>query len=445
MQLPQNSYPNYTNFVEASFPQEVTPPDVDPDVDMMCVRYNPAWAKVLAAACDQLTQLASWAGDAETKKLAVNRASNLKELLQQFERCCDMCCCNPPPLSRITANGVYEQSTDGGLTWTPEPGADPRNQATALPPQTGTDAHDVRCKTANSIVAFLQHAQTEYYNQLLAGATISDLVAAGLLLLALIGIVATGGAFAAIGLAMASILIGVDAATFASFFTSGGWDDLTCKIYCDIDANGKVRPGAFSDIANSAVSVFGNNQGGNWLKQFINGMGTGGLENAGAVSSTNSASCDACGCAECPYDANLLTVCPGAGMTIVKGACASGLGINVNHLETPGYYSAVFEVVLNEPCSAPYYHVSFNYGTGHANSENWFDVARERDGSGALIWISGHDSQFSIPNGTSTQEGILNPAADPPIIAFRLNVNDGGYLVGDDYITHIVVNDTPPP
>jgi len=85
MGYPQNALPLPNNFPEVSFPQELFAPDVDPndpDLELMLVEYNPAWSKVLAAACDQLTQFTSWEGDDDAKKLAVNRAILLKIQLQ---------------------------------------------------------------------------------------------------------------------------------------------------------------------------------------------------------------------------------------------------------------------------------------------------------------------------------------------------------------------------
>ena len=85
MGYPQNALPLPNNFPEVSFPQELIPPAVDPndpDLEMMLVEYNPAWSKVLAAACDQMLQFTSWQGTDDEKKLAVDRALLLKILLQ---------------------------------------------------------------------------------------------------------------------------------------------------------------------------------------------------------------------------------------------------------------------------------------------------------------------------------------------------------------------------
>lgn len=78
-----NLYPNSENYPQVSFPQELTPPDTDPDFPTtILVEYAPEWSEVLAAACDQLLQYSSWAGTNDEKMLAVNRANLLKVLLQ---------------------------------------------------------------------------------------------------------------------------------------------------------------------------------------------------------------------------------------------------------------------------------------------------------------------------------------------------------------------------
>jgi len=71
------------NFPVVSFPDELIPPEVDPDEpETILVEYNPEWTPVLMAAVDQLIQYSSWAGDHDDKIMAVNRASNLQWMLQ---------------------------------------------------------------------------------------------------------------------------------------------------------------------------------------------------------------------------------------------------------------------------------------------------------------------------------------------------------------------------
>ena len=85
-----NFYPNPDNFPEVSFPQELIPPDSDPDEpDTILVEYSKAWTEVLMAACDQLGLYASWVGTHDDKITAVNRAQLLKWQLQNPTVCAE--------------------------------------------------------------------------------------------------------------------------------------------------------------------------------------------------------------------------------------------------------------------------------------------------------------------------------------------------------------------
>lgn len=82
MDFPNQFYPNKTNYPVGSFPQEVPPPEAEPDDnDLIYVAYNIEWQPVLLAAVDQLCLYSTWIGDHDAKILAVNRAVYLKWLL----------------------------------------------------------------------------------------------------------------------------------------------------------------------------------------------------------------------------------------------------------------------------------------------------------------------------------------------------------------------------
>lgn len=80
----QNVYPAPDNYPDSSFPQTVPAPDVDPDDagTLITVQYSWKWREVLMAAVDQLRNPATWQGDHDEIILAVDRATNLKDLLQ---------------------------------------------------------------------------------------------------------------------------------------------------------------------------------------------------------------------------------------------------------------------------------------------------------------------------------------------------------------------------
>lgn len=82
MDFAGNFYPNPDNYPAVSFPQEIVPPDIDPDEEeLIYVAYNLQWQPVLMAAVNQLLQYSTWIGDHDAKIQAVNRANFLKFLL----------------------------------------------------------------------------------------------------------------------------------------------------------------------------------------------------------------------------------------------------------------------------------------------------------------------------------------------------------------------------
>lgn len=77
-----NLYPDGNAKPRFSFDVPVTPPDVDPDEgDTVSAYWNPLWTPYMLAALDQLILYATWLGTDAERYLAVNRASNLKELI----------------------------------------------------------------------------------------------------------------------------------------------------------------------------------------------------------------------------------------------------------------------------------------------------------------------------------------------------------------------------
>jgi len=79
----QNVFPDADNYADSSFPQPVPPPSVDPDDEgtLITVQYSWHWREVLMGAMDQLLNPATWDGDHDEIILALNRAANLKILL----------------------------------------------------------------------------------------------------------------------------------------------------------------------------------------------------------------------------------------------------------------------------------------------------------------------------------------------------------------------------
>lgn len=244
MSFPQQYYPNFTNFHEVSFPEEVTPPDVDPDIDTMCVRYNPAWAKVLAAACDQLTQLATWAGTDDEKKLAVNRATNLKIQLQEFE-VCDMGCCYDLVEHRVTPEGAIQIRINGG-DWIPDPN-DPRQTGTALPPPV-MDATHTKCDAATNGKQHIMDYIGQVSSDLGGGGAVLEIAfeIAALLVALFFGQVEAIPVIVPLILALIPSLVFLGQAAWDAYWDSAAEDIILCALYCTIGDDGTFDDTSFA-------------------------------------------------------------------------------------------------------------------------------------------------------------------------------------------------------
>lgn len=301
MSFPQQAYPNDGNFQEASFPQEVTPPSVEPDVDTICVRYNPAWSPVLAAACDQLLQFTTWAGDDDAKKLAVSRATNLKILLQTPVECSDMSgCCTDVILHRINPEtGRPEISTNEGETWIPDP-LDPSFTAVALPPPI-MDDHHTECDAATNGKQHIEDIISKTSDELGSGGvllTIGLEIAVfilGLILAPEVSIPAMLPAIiTAVGAAFALGQAGFDA-----YWTSDNRDIILCALFCHIGADGQFTSGGYD----AAIGEMDTNLPASPAKEMvlsaIRAAGLTGLNNMCSYGSSADADCSACDCGTC--------------------------------------------------------------------------------------------------------------------------------------------------
>jgi hypothetical protein len=277
-------------------PHDIPVPGVfDEPVVQVCI--NSKWASHLTAGIERFLYRDAWRGTEEEIDAAIESVRKVLVALDKAEGKCTMsCCCNePPPLTRITEDGVFQSSSDGGTTWVDDPARDPRNQATSLPPQDVAPG-DARCAAANSAVAFFEAAQAKMSSELGTDVQISAIITIITGILLLLGIV-TGGASLILLTAIGLAVLGLTAEQFNADFDETKWQALTCVFACNMDTKGRVYPAHLVEIMHGAGDVFGTGTaGGKWLLGLLQAMGEAGINNAAAIPSANTRSCDDCGC-----------------------------------------------------------------------------------------------------------------------------------------------------
>lgn len=283
-------------------PRGVHPHDIpsvgvfDEPVVQVCI--NSRWASHLTAGIERFTYRDAWRGTESEIDNAIEAVRQVLAALDAAEGKCTLnCCCNqPPPLTRITSDGVFQSSSDGGTTWVNDPARDTRNQAPQLPPVTGDFALTKR-KAANNVVAYLELAKSQMSAQLATDSSVAAITTIITGILLLLGII-TLGATAVILAAMTMAVVGLTSTAFNADFTEAKWQSMTELLFCNMETNGRLIAGKYPAVVSGAASIFGDlgNPGGRWLNGLLQALGEGGINNAAATASANNRSCDAAQC-----------------------------------------------------------------------------------------------------------------------------------------------------
>lgn len=195
-----------------------------------------------------------------------------------------------PASSRINPDtGELETSPDGGTTWNPDPGSDPRhNDAFRLPP---TDAPDPKCDGAARIVHAFQDALIIFNSSVNAAQ-----FATGIMTLLLV-LTPVAALIAGIGFLLFDALIDIGQVEIEAAFTEGVWESIECIIYCHIGADGQIdiekRDAIMAAILAQHPGVVYNT-----LVNVVNLFGEVLMSNA-TVEYADTGDCEACDCQWC--------------------------------------------------------------------------------------------------------------------------------------------------
>lgn len=264
------------------------------DPDGYCIYIEQHWWTHISGQIARLLYRDAWEGTDDEIDRAIESISKILDV----GRLTMGCGCGGSSLpfpTRIGENGQVQVSYDGGTTWQDAPQYDPRTNVTQLPPVTAGEGEDARCKAANSAVAYFQQIEADTHAKKLAGATIAQIAEAIIGFLVLVGIIATGGALAILGGALAAIAASVNASDFDAAFTSGVWADLLCAIYCNMSDDGSISDLQYQTILGKAKTDHPG-VAGDFLAGAIQMAGKGGFVNASRLGLNAGLSCDSCEC-----------------------------------------------------------------------------------------------------------------------------------------------------
>jgi hypothetical protein len=198
-----------------------------------------------------------------------------------------------PSLRYNADTDQMEFTPDGGATWNPAPGSDPRHSTAFLrPPVAGSSK---RCDAAANMTQWLR----DFIDRVLAAfegvVTVTTITNAILQSLAVI----TEGftELLAIIIDVAETISGIGATALALAFTDDQYDLLTCIFFCHADFNGRISVAALASIESDVTAQL-NTTAALVVNSILFVQGEIGLSNAGAIGS-ETGDCDACACQWC--------------------------------------------------------------------------------------------------------------------------------------------------
>lgn len=206
------------------------------------------------------------------------------------------CCPDDDAIHRFNEDGVYQTSTDGGLTWEDDPDNDPRNDYVAAPPLPGTPGFAKQCAAADNVRDLFIQYRDNLIDLLTAGSGLIAIVAGILAFLAVI----TGISGAAIGISvllmgLATALLSETPASVAAQIDAIALETFKCLVYCRMNQDGQITYtnwlGLLDDISTEFTGFPET-----FFYQTVNGMGYIGITNAGTIGASTASDCDDCDC-----------------------------------------------------------------------------------------------------------------------------------------------------
>lgn len=187
---------------------------------------------------------------------------------------------------------AVEYTPDGGTTWVPAPGSDPRN-TTTKPPLSGTNA---ACNSASSEVAYLVKFLNLLYDGINIGGTAFQLGTGLINLLVELG---PWGILLDVAVALTTVAKVFGLPAISELLDPDSLELIRCVLNCHLKANNQIDANALTGIENDLAGLFTSN-----AATIINGLlslqGVGGINDAMALNLDPGEDCTTCaGCTWC--------------------------------------------------------------------------------------------------------------------------------------------------
>lgn len=197
-------------------------------------------------------------------------------------------------VTRYTAAGVLQQSTDGGQTWQNDL-TDPRFYGSVLPPPlwlVADPAGDHSCEGASTAAANMHKLSDEILDN--APTVVAEIatVITGIICVYTAG---AGCAIAGVVEGIVSLITLLGASTIKADLTAEDYARLRCILYCNIGADATFSESQWNAVKQD-ISEQLNGTPETWFWNMVNIIGPVGLTNLARVSITANTDCSDCAC-----------------------------------------------------------------------------------------------------------------------------------------------------
>lgn len=324
-----------------------------------------------------------------------------------FEQCEAIGAPTQPDFTRYSEGGIYEESYDGGQTWQERKDKDERYSGARDVPYSG---NNIACLVAANIVAVAQTPVSEVLAGIAAASTVVKIVAA---LAAFLTFILTGGAALPLVFPFVAFMLSLGADGIGLAFTPEFWDDLRCKILCEIPEDGVITESVYNNVMNALSAEAGVAWQAVFLMFKIAGpVGLDRMAHRGGVTSADCSDCDTCPTCERDYD--FLGAILHSDVEVKFGAHVPGEGVKTVAWTSYTDYAEVW-VYFDQPCTARQAYVTCysQNGTGNQLGVYWYN--RQPDGSYTQITAG----NYALQTGVSTAA----PGCPASYDAIRLMLN----------------------
>lgn len=290
---------------------------------------DPTWKSVVAGLLYELQYWFNWQRDDANsgKECAAVWKQVYLDIDWNLMACKNNDCCQEPAvIKRVNPDtGNVEQSTDGGVTWTPASGGLQSVIVKPVPPVTSGVAA-TKCDAATNVSGQVDVWIDQVSNDFTTAITLLEFGTAVLeaILVAVVTILSLGTLTAVEALVLPTIAAALYAAwgagktVFDDYWTTEIKDDILCAAYCNISDDGSFTDAQFSAFWTGVNTQLPPGPAKMLFMGFLSSVGAPGLNAMAATGMSADSDCSDCPCAPCidGWAWPISYVAQGAGYTV---------------------------------------------------------------------------------------------------------------------------------